>query len=413
MKTIDMRGKVLFGHPTGNPNAYQAGLAHFESGRLEAFCVPWMLTPPELNVLRRVPILKSWSRRLERRFFPPLLPAPRIEDRFGEWKRLAKRTLSNSPEYIEALAYEANDWLMNVMARDCARETVTVVHSYEDCSLRQFETAKRLGKICVYDMPIGYYPAWQEAERKLTEQFRDWLSPVALRPNQLVRPDQKLREMELADLVFVPSNFAKETVVQFVDKKCSLASYGVDFDFWQPPLHERAEGPMRFIYAGQVNVRKGIPTLLEAWVKAGLREAELLLVGVWQLSQDVLKSLPSGVRHIPACSAGSLRDLYQSADMFVFPSFFEGFGLVLLEAMSCGLPVLSSECCAAPDFVTSECGSIIPAGDLDAWVEALVSANVNRSHLPAMRTEARRVALENSWPRYRRSVSTGVASIPA
>ena len=42
---------ILFGHPTGNPNSHHAALAHFEAGRLEALCVPWMPSELALGVL--------------------------------------------------------------------------------------------------------------------------------------------------------------------------------------------------------------------------------------------------------------------------------------------------------------------------------------------------------------------------
>jgi hypothetical protein len=45
---------------------------------------------------------------------------------------------------------------MATMQRECHRTSVTAVHAYEDCSLLQFREAKRLGKACIYDMPIGY-----------------------------------------------------------------------------------------------------------------------------------------------------------------------------------------------------------------------------------------------------------------
>src|SRR5262245_2211459 len=100
---------VLFGHPSGNPNSHHAALAHFEAGRLEAFCVPWMPTPGQLRHLRKIQSLHGWVFRLERRCFQPLLDAPRIEGRRSEWLRMLRRiALSNTAD--EKLAYEANDW---------------------------------------------------------------------------------------------------------------------------------------------------------------------------------------------------------------------------------------------------------------------------------------------------------------
>ena len=400
---------ILFGHPTGSPHSHHAALAHFESGRLEAFCVPWLPTPRELRLAKRILGLKSWAERLERRSFSPLLSAPRIENRIGEWKRMAKRIFLKDYVAPEALSYQANDWLMETMAHECKRSAVTAVHSYEDCSLHQFEVAKRLHKACIYDMPIGYYPAWQETERELARQFSEWLPPSGLSSKRFVRPEQKRREMELADLVLVPSTFVAKTISHFHDKRLALAGYAVDSEFWIPPAAPKVEGPLRFIYVGHISIRKGGPILLQAWDKSKLRDAELLLIGHWQLANSARSRLPSSVKYVPPCSAFELRNYYQSGDVFVFPSFFEGFGLVLLEAMACGLPVIASERTAAPDIVNASTGAIIPAGDVDAWVAALREADAKRDRLLVMKKAARASALEHSWSRYRQAVSAAVA----
>jgi starch synthase len=400
--------RILFGHPTGNPNSHQAALAHFEAGSLEAFCIPWMPTPRELAVARRIPGLKGWSARLEGRSFSPLLDAPRVEDRLGEWRRMAKRVFLNGAISSEALAYEANDWLMETMARECKRPAVTAVHSYEDCSLHQFEVAKRLGKACIYDMPIGYYPAWEETEKELARRFTDWLPMGGLSSSQFVRPQQKRREMELADLVLVPSTFVANTITRFHDKRFALAKYGVDSDFWTPPASFKNDGPLRFICVGHISVRKGTPMLLQAWENAALKDAELVLIGPWQLAKKARLSLPKGVQHIPPQPRLELRKQYQSADVLVFPSFFEGFGLVLLEAMACGLPVIASERTAAPDIVDANTGSVVPAGNVNAWVDALRTATRDRDRLCSVRQAAREKAIQHSWANYRQAVSGGV-----
>jgi starch synthase len=399
---------VLFGHPSGNPNSHHAALSHFESGQLEAFCVSWFPTQREIRLLKRLPGLGNLSRRVERRYFARLSSAPKIEGRLSEWNRMARRVLFDRWISSEALAYEANDWLMKTMARECQRSTVTAVHSFEDCSLQQFKIAKRLGKACIYDMPIGYYPAWEEIQRRLAAEFEEWLPDGGLPETPYVRPEQKKSEMELADLVIGPSTFVAETIERFHDKRFVLAPYGVDCDFWHSEDKNDSDCLLRFIYAGQASVRKGTPLLLKAWERARLKDAELLMVGSWQMANSARCKLGGNVKYLQPCSAEQLRKHYQSADVFVFPSYFEGFGLVLLEAMACGLPLLASGCTAATDFLTPDCGSILPAGDLDAWVEALRLTSANRERLPVMKEAARQVAIKNTWKRYRQAVSAGV-----
>ena len=398
---------ILFGHPTGNPNSHQAALAHYETGRLDAFVVPWFPSHSALKLLQLFPPMRPMAARLERRRFEPLADAPKVQGRFGEFTRLAIRALGKGDE---GLSYEGNDWLMKTMARECRRPAVRAVHCYEDCSLYQFEVSKKLGKACIYDMPIGYYPAWEQSQLDLARIYADWLPTGGLRSSKWVRPEQKRQEMELADLVLVPSDFARRSIIDFVDKRVALATYGVDSNFWRPSIEKRKEGPLRFIYAGQLSIRKGIPVLLEAWKRANLRDAELELVGSWLLSEGKRYALPTGVRHLMPCSADELRKRYQSADVFVFPSFFEGFGLVLLEAMACGLPVISSERSVAPDLINAENGSVVAAGDVDAWSAALRIAVGTRDQLPSMKRASREKAIQCTWKHYRDAVSAAVAS---
>lgn len=428
---------ILFGHPTGNPNSHQAALAHYERGGLEAFCVPWFPSEVELAVLSLVPGAKAEVARLKRRRFEPLAKAPKIQGRVGEWRRMAVRLAGRSDQ---RLSYEANDWLMQTMARGSQRERVKAVHSFEDCSLWQFEEAKRRGKACIYDMPIGYFPWWQEKQNVLARKYAEWIPSGGVPSNRYVRPEQKVREMELADLVLVACGFVQKTIREFLpDKKIAIAPYGVDAEFWAPGGAQHGAGSMeqgvqrpedggqrsgdsllvtshpslvtgslRFIYAGQSSIRKGIPVLIEAWEKAQLRDAELVLVGSWQLATDRLKRLPAGVRFVGPVGPEKLRELYRESDVFVFPSFFEGFGLVILEAMACGLPVIASDRSAGPDVLDETCGRVVTAGDVEQLVESLKWLGGNRDRLPEMKRAARAKAQGFSWEKYRAAVSEAV-----
>jgi len=399
---------ILFGHPSGSPFSHNAALAHFEAGRLEAFCVPWMPSEAALRRFCSVAPLRPMAERLARRRFPALSAAPKVQGRVGEWRRLALRAAGRGDE---RLSYEANDWLMATMAREVRRPRVTAVHAYEDCSMEQFVEAKRLGKVCIYDMPIGYYPAWEQIQAELAHKFRDWLPATGLPSQRFARPEQKRQEMELADLVLVPSVFVEETVRRFhPDKLISRASYGVDIDFWTPSEERRSEKPLHFLYVGQLSVRKGTPLLIEAWAAAGLRDAHLSLVGSWQLAEGKKRELPPNITWTAPVSAVGLRQFYQVADVFVFPTFFEGRALAVGEAMAVGLPILSTAACGF-DVLCLACGRIVPVGDKDALTEELRRFAGHRDELPAMSRAARASAELLTWRRYREQVSEAVAPL--
>lgn len=397
---------VLFGHPSGSINSFHAALSHYEHKRLAAFCVPWMPRRATLRLLETLPRAGELTRRLSRRRFEPLADVPMIQGRAGEIRRLVMRALGLR---ADALAVQANEWLMNAMGRECGRPDVTAVHAYEDCALHQFEEARRQGKACIYDMPIGYFRAWQKVLSDLGGRYGDWMPSGTTSYVSHTPVEQKQKELALADLVIVPSAFVESTIREYVSNKTIAgAPYGVDLDFWKSDGSRSPREFMRFLYVGHASVRKGTPLLLEAWKKAALKNAELLLVGPWRLAENKRLEIQSNVRHIPSCSSIALRERYAESDVFVFPSFFEGFGLVVLEAMSCGLPTIASQSTCGRDVLTPESSRVLPTGDVDALVDSLRWFSSHREALPAMSLAARRTAERYTWANYRDTLSKTV-----
>ena len=398
---------ILFGHPTGSPFSHHAALAHFEAGQLDRFCVPWMPSATTLRVLDRIKPLRSLTQRLSRRHFPPLAQSRKVQGQVAEMRRLLLRGLGRDDD---RLANEANDWLMRTMTRECQRSSVTAIHAYEDCSLWQFVKAKHLGKACIYDMPIGYYFAWERIRTSLTKKYADWLS--ADRLSVQVRREQKCKEIELADLVLVPSGFVADTVRDVhPDKEVALAPYGVDLSGW-PAAPARAPGDViTFLFAGQCSVRKGVPLLLEAWRAADLKHARLRLVGSWQLAEARKKELPPRCEWIGPVSSHQLRRFYHGADVFVFPTNFEGRALVIGEALASGLPVLTTHASGADDLIDDACGRILTPDNFESLVEGLRWFDLNRHRLPALSRAARANAERCTWEHYRRRVTEAVAPL--
>ena len=358
-----------------------------------------------LRALQRIKPLRPMTQRLSRRHFLPLANAPKIQGRTGELRRLLIRAAGWGDE---RLSNEANDWLMQTMTRECRRPGVTAVHAYEDCSLWQFTEAKRLGKACIYDMPIGYYPAWERIEARLAAKYTDWLPTT--KPSEQVGREQKCTEMDLAELVLAPSSFVANTIRDFhPNKRVAIAPYGVDLIGWPPGTERTPCDVMTFLFAGQCSIRKGIPLLLEAWQAASLRRARLQLVGPWRLAETKKKELPQGCLWAGPVSSEQLRAFYHEADVFVLPTNFEGRALVVGEALASGLPVLTTDASGADDMVDESCGRIVPADDLDALVESLQWFDNNREKLPPMTHASRAQAAHCSWESYRRCVAEFVA----
>jgi glycosyltransferase involved in cell wall biosynthesis len=111
----------------------------------------------------------------------------------------------------------------------------------------------------------------------------------------------------------------------------------------------------------------------------------------------------------------SMPHLYAAAGAFVFPSFYEGFGLPLLEAMACGTPVIASDSSSIPE-VAGGTGLLVPAGDVPALAEALRAVLADDELAGRLREQGLRRAAGFSWTNTARqtlAVYEGVGNRPA
>lgn len=156
---------------------------------------------------------------------------------------------------------------------------------------------------------------------------------------------------------------------------------------------------------GTLEPRKNLPTLLRAFAKIKDQiEHDLVLVGPEGWLTGELKatleelSLGDRVRLTGFVSDEELGGWYSGADLFAFPSFYEGFGLPTVEAMHCGTPVLCSDNSVFPEVV-GDAGVLIPADDVDAWAESMVSLLQDESWRMELRTRGFERAKLFSWDR--------------
>ena len=102
------------------------------------------------------------------------------------------------------------------------------------------------------------------------------------------------------------------------------------------------------------------------------------------------------------------------ADVFVFPSLVEGFGMVLTEAMACGIPIITTPNTAGPDIITDGVeGFIIPVRDVEALKEKLEWCYEHPEELAEMGKAARKKAEQLTWNLYRQRLASKVQQVLA
>jgi glycosyltransferase involved in cell wall biosynthesis len=194
------------------------------------------------------------------------------------------------------------------------------------------------------------------------------------------------RAVDSADAVIVPSRTTAKDVSRYFDaardKLVVIPEAADDFSSGRiGPLPGRLADLTSTPYllsGGNTKPHKDLPTLLNAFTLIAplFSSLHLLLLGPDQpgyLQTELAGSPPGVVSRV--CFTGQVNDselraLYAGALAFVFPSFYEGFGLPPLEAMSLGTPVVCSHAASLPDVV-GDAALVFPAGDRGALVEAL------------------------------------------
>lgn len=133
---------------------------------------------------------------------------------------------------------------------------------------------------------------------------------------------------------------------------------------------------------GSVVPRKGYHILIEALSRLKARNWRLSIVGAVRApdcaaaleAQIIAAGLQDKVRLLGAVNEKALDSLYDHADLFVMSSLFEGYGMVLAEAMARGLPIVTTTGGAASDTVPEGAGLKVPPGDAEALASALEQA---------------------------------------
>lgn len=149
----------------------------------------------------------------------------------------------------------------------------------------------------------------------------------------------------------------------------------------------------RIVTVGSMKKQKNHPLLLRAFARLDRPDARLMFVGDGA-GRDALVSLARelGVadRVVLAGFQSDPTPFYQTADLFALSSDYEGFGNVIVEALACGLPVVSTNCPSGPSEILEggKYGRLVPVGDVDALAEALTQSLDAPPHSAPLRARA-------------------------
>jgi glycosyltransferase involved in cell wall biosynthesis len=327
---------------------------------------------------------------------------------------LKKLTRNEAAIFSIDAVYQNLDKRVASFLKTNTQQGVNAVYAYEDGAACTFAAAKQMGLKCLYDLPIGY---WRTAKRLLEaekERWPDWVPTLAGFADSETKLARKDQELGFADGVFVASSFTAATLTEYPGKLPPVKVIPYAF----PPVYREREyssvkaRPLKLLFVGGLSQRKGIADLFAAIKPLGKR-VELTVLGrkIGDNCQALNEALAQH-KWIPSLPHEEVLKLMRQHDVLVFPSLFEGFGLVITEAMSQGMPVITTERTAGPDLIRSgENGWLIEAGSTGALRSSIEDILTK----PDLIIQAGRLALEQAskrtWEVYSRELTQAILGV--
>jgi len=259
-----------------------------------------------------------------------------------------------------------------------------------------FLAARELGLSPV----LGQMDPGPEEDRKVTEIVRRWPEyKTPFQPGAKEYYNNWREECRLAEHIVVNSEWSRTALV-----KAGAENHKINVIplVYTPPPEAAGRGkkypgafsearPLRVLFLGQCILRKGIAETIEAARELVDRPVEFTLVGNTDIAELESHFGRARIRHVPRVSRAECHAFYREADVFLFPTHSDGFGLTQLEAQAWKLPIIASEFCA----------QVVEAGQT-GWVLAEVSgpaiAQVIKEILGDPSELGRRSLQIRAWP---------------
>ena len=295
-------------------------------------------------------------------------------------------------DYLAYLAKIEQDFACEKFIKDA-----DIFVFYNGNGLSSCNYANKIGKITVVEV-VNSHVEYQED--LLREEHRSLNLPW--KPFHKLDKERRLQEYDAADYILLPSEFVKESFLAkgFPEEKLLKVPYGFTIPVQIGSSSIKKHTTFNVLYVGSISVRKGIRYLIEAFKMLKIPNKKLTIVGpVEQISGIEDIELTDDIEFAGVLKGTDLEKAYQSADVFCLPTIEDGYGLVLGEALSYGLPLITTTNSGGLDLIAEGIeGFIVPIRDSLAIYEKLELLSSDSELLDNMKLEALSKALSlDGW----------------
>ena len=403
---------VVLSNPTGNTIVRAIARALRRAGWLQslyttiAFPEPpqWLPKTGRSQMLRR-----HFEVEYQLVHTHPRLESTRLIASALGWRALVRPGGAAS---VEAVYREFDRHVAGVIASNRVPDSVRTAYAYEDAAEHTFEAARERGLACIYEMPIAHWQTVQRLLHEEAERLPAWRQTIQGLDDSPAKLERKVREIDLADTIIVPSRFVLDSLPGPVRaaKRCVLAPFGAPSPSARPDESGRqGGGPLRVIFAGAMTQRKGLGDLFAAMRLLNRRDVELVVLGALNAPLSFYRSQYPGFVYEGTRPHADVLRIMRSCDVFVLPALVEGRALVQLEALASGLPLIVTAHTGGDDLVEEgRTGFTIPIRSPEAIAARIAWFADHRDALAEMRRHAIRKAAETSWLHYENRVLDAV-----
>lgn len=370
------------------------------SGWLERFFTDYFLNS---SLLARIASWGIWPRairsmagrhaeeippRVVRRF--PVFALRRVR-----WARRAR----TEPERWRAFAAWNREFA--TLVSEQTWETANGVYVFNAAGLEILERAARENLIRMVDQTTLPWEVEQRILQEERDRWPDWESGRVSACDWAPLSNRERKEWELAHLVLCGSEHVRNALIELgvPAERCEVVPYGVAPARYPCEIKKPHAGPLRVLFVGTLELRKGIPYLWQAAQQIPASAAVFRAVGSIRLSSSAVARLTPRIQLIGPLPRTALADQYDWADVLVLPTLSEGSANVCYEAIARGVPVITTP--AAGSVIRDGVeGFVVPPRDAAALVQRMSVLAQDRTLLGTLSQAARQRAQDFTLDRY-------------
>jgi glycosyltransferase involved in cell wall biosynthesis len=327
-------------------------------------------------------LMHSWRKQLSGRFHPDLADAPVKAPNLAALAFEAKANAAGKNGW--GLIMRRNDWFQRqsvaqlVQSQNGSSNRHQTVFAYSYAAEEIFKFARSRG----WKTVLGQIDPGPVDER-IVARIHEKMPGNHWEPAPQEYWERWRNECALAEQIVVNSNWSKNALLSegVTEEKLRVVplAYETSSDLTfqrEYPDSFTSERPLRVLFLGQINLRKGVGQLLEAIKSLADEEIEFWFVGPTQIH------IPSELKHIPRVKwfgvvpRIDVARYYKEADVFILPTLSDGFGLTQLEAQSWKLPVIASR----------HCGEVVRADENGVVLEEVSGQAIAEALLKLLRS---------------------------